>query len=163
VACLIFVVFIIFAALLPPGFTPAPRVTKADEAGNVQTLDRKLKDRVYLVVDGEFPTTEVVQGGDDDKDESLLQAAQRAVKEYGGKSMEVYCAGHAPMGVKLSVKDTDDEQQYFGTKTFFLRLQHDEGDVEGSKDFGWLNRSEIVEQMQNAQGEDASKFYQYLL
>ncbi len=49
---LTFVAFIIFAALPPPGFTPAPRVTKADEAGNVQTLDRKLKDRVYLVVDG---------------------------------------------------------------------------------------------------------------
>ena len=37
-------------ALLPEGFTPAPRETEADATGNVRTTDRKLKTSVYLTV-----------------------------------------------------------------------------------------------------------------
>jgi 8-oxo-dGTP pyrophosphatase MutT (NUDIX family) len=169
------------AALLPEGFRPAPRETTADETGNLQTHERKLKDRVFLMIQNSesnkwyFPTTPVQD------DESLLEAAQRALKEQAtgggisGKKKEtdhvfdIYYPSNAPIGVSLDVfHDNDNDGNYFGTKTFFLKVQHDEGDIQskdilkqGVNDFAWLDRSEIVERAQG--DDDLSEFYRYLL
>jgi len=139
--------------MLPENYRPAPRETPADESGDASTKDRKLKDRIYLTeTDGDratFPTTDIKE------DESLLEAAQRLLKKKA-KALDVYCPSHAPIGVQLSVEDADDT--YFGTKTFFVKVQHDDGDV-GGKNFSWLDRDEVVEQVH----DDDANFYRYLL
>jgi large subunit ribosomal protein L46 len=156
-------------ALLPEGFTPAPRETEADKSGDVRTLDRRLKDRIFLTVqDGEdskwgLPT--IVPK----KDETLLDAAKRVVKDkVGGQLMDLYCASNAPVAVNFKVFTEEERKDgFFGVKTFFMRVQHDEGNVSKKdmqvKDFAWLDRSEVVARVQEEQGLRQSKLYRYML
>lgn len=156
--------------MLPEGFTPAPRETEADKSGNVKTLDRRLKTRVYLAVKGSednskwtLPTVDV------NDDETLLEATKRAVANAAGDKLELYCPSPCPMAVDMKVYSDEDQAKYgtFGTKTFFLRVQYDEGDVseednDGS-DYAWLDREEMTQRVREEQGEDASKLYHYML
>lgn len=154
--------------MLPEGFTPASRETEADKTGDVRTLDRRLKTRVYLAVQGKenakwgFPTA-TLKG-----DETLLEAAQRAVTDAIGSEMELYCPSNCPMAVDMNVPPQDKRVDgMFGTKTFFMKVQHDEGDVSESSmnvsDFAWLDRGEMVERVLKERGEGPSKFYHYML
>jgi large subunit ribosomal protein L46 len=146
-------------AELPLNFRPAPRETEADKSGKVDTLDRKLKDRVFFLLEEnndtwDFPTTVLEDG------ESLLEAAQRTIKEQVGKDLDFYCPSNAPSAVQLF---ENEDGESFGTKTFYMHIQHDEGDISKRIKHGWLDRDEIVDRMQQAHGEENSKFFQYLL
>jgi len=161
-------------ALLPDNFKPAPRETKADEEGIVNTLDRKLKDRVYLMIDGSFPTTEVkVSTSDDDKYgtdcETLLEAAVRGVDESTSRGkkkgpLDLYCPSQAPIGVQLDVYNEAQQKSMgsYGAKTFFVKVQYDDGMLKGD-DIAWLDRSEIAERFQADSKDDEAKFFRYLL
>lgn len=124
------------------------------------TLDRRLKESIFLVVDGKIPSSALKEG------ESLLDAAQRVVQENGGKKLDLYCPSAAPTAVSMAL-EKEDNGEYFGTKTFFMRVQHDEGDIQKEalkgSDFAWLDKVEIVAQMQSNGGDDEAKFYRYLL
>lgn len=150
------------SAALPEGFRPAPRETPADESGEVQTLERKLKDRVYYTIPGDdnsfpFPIVEVNM----DEDESLLEAAKRALLQNGGKKLDLYYASHAPIAVSLTRDDSDD--RFFGNKIFYLKVQYDDGQIVDQKEFAWLDRDEIVGRMSQQSGEDQANFYRYML
>lgn len=165
-------------ALLPENFKPAPRETKADEDGTVNTLDRRLKDRVYLMVGNSFPTTEVKLSTNEDDEyddacETLLEAALRGLKEQtssdagkkkGELPLDLYCASKAPLGVRLDVYDGEKQKSTgsYGTKTFFMKVQYDDGSLKGD-DIAWLDRSEIVDRFQSTSKDDEAKFYRYLL
>jgi len=165
-------------ALLPENFKPAPRETKADEDGTVNTLDRRLKDRVYLMIGNSFPTTEIKLAlNEDDKYsdecETLLEAALRGLKEQtssgagkkkGELPLDLYCASNAPLGVQLDVYDAERQKStgFFGTKTFFMKVQYDEGTLKGDS-IAWLDRSEIADHFRSASKDDEAKFYRYLL
>lgn len=165
-------------ALLPENFKPAPRDTKADEDGTVNTLDRRLKDRVYLMIGDSFPTTEVKLSTDEDKKydsdcETLLEAALRGLKEHtsrgGGKkqdelALDLYSPSQAPIGVQLDVHDEEQQKSTgsYGTKTFFMKVQYDDGTLNGD-DIAWLDRSEIVERFQSDSKDGEAKFFRYLL
>ena len=136
---------------------------------------------MYLLVNGKLPTTTLeLKANDKDDDqnhakqqESLLGAAQRAVREQTGKdsTLELYCPSQAPVAVYMTKDDND--SPYFGTKTFFMRLQYDDGTVVGGKTrkVAWLDRSEIVSLYSNnntnkekdENPDDEAKFYHYLL
>jgi large subunit ribosomal protein L46 len=156
--------------LLPKGFTPAPRETEADETGDVRTTNRKLKTSIFLAVqDGEdkglhwqLPTVTL------NTDEMLLEAAKRAVKEKVGEEVEFWCPSNSPFAVDMMAFPEDQRKDgFYGTKTFFVKVQYDEGDVSEQtmavKDFAWLERTEMVERVQKEQGDYESKFYQYML
>jgi hypothetical protein len=162
--------------LLPEGYTPAPRVTEDDLSGNVRTTNRKLKTDVYLVVQDEpnglwrLPTTSLR----DDDDETLLQAAQRAVAEAVGPAVEHWTVSNAPLSVQMKAYGDDDRtndpslQGLYGTKTFFLKLYYDEGEAStaagrGLHDYAWLDRDEIVDRVKEQQGDEAATYYRYLL
>jgi large subunit ribosomal protein L46 len=165
-------IFLIYCpALLPKGYTPAPRETEADLSGEVRTLNRRLKTRVYLTVEESsgngqsywgFPVTWVKE------DETLLDASKRALIERVGP-LELYCPSNCPMAVNVSPysKEKQKETGKFGAKTFFMKLQYDSGDVNPSvmkaKDFAWLARDEVVEKIRAQSGEFQSKLYHYLL
>jgi len=161
-------------ASLPEGLRPAPRETEADKSGYIHTLDRALKQRVYLTIPNtnvsnaepywDFPTTDVKMDGS----ETLVEAAKRAVREAVGSKLEVFAFGNAPIAFDYhlypnSAKGTTDAVQ--GEKIFYYRIQRDEGDalVDNPKDCAWLTREEIVQGMMEALGERASKFHHYHL
>jgi len=148
-------------ALLPEGFKPAPRETEADKSGKTDTLDRKLKDVVFFVVDNKLPTTSL----ENPDSESLLDAAKRAISENGGSQLELYCPSHAPVAVSMT--KAEEGSPYFGTKTFFLRIQYDDGMIQSrdlkKKQMAWLDRSEIMGLFEGSRDDADAKFYRYLL
>jgi hypothetical protein len=167
-------------ALLPENYKPAPRETKADLEGTVATLDRRLKDRVYLMIGDSFPTTDVSMEGSDNEDgESLLEAALRGLQEQASKGekkkknkddgsnlpLDLYCPSQAPLAVKLNPYESHEQKStgFYGTKTFFVKVQYDDGVLGKDIDFAWLDRSEIVERIQAISGDDEAKFYRYML
>ncbi len=152
-------------------FTPKPRETEADASGDVRTTDRKLKTSIYLTVQEQnnglwqFPTVDV-KG-----EETLLDAAKRAIPEQVGTDIEFWCPSNCPWSVHLSPYTEDERKQHqlYGTKTFFMKVQHDEGTVEldptlkNVHDFAWLDCQEIVDRVKKQQGDHMSKFYFYML
>lgn len=154
-------------ALLP--FVPAPRETLADASGDVRTLDRKLKTNLFLVVQEQaeatwqFPTVAV------EPNESLLAAAKRAVPHQVGEEVEFWCPSNAPWTVELVAFDAKEQQvkSCYGIKTFFIKVQHDEGNVSTADktvhDFAWLDRQEMVDRVRLEQGDFLSQFYYYML
>lgn len=158
-------------ALLPEGFTPAPRETEADKSGNIHTLDRQLKTRVYLSVRPDLktgwtlPTTVVTNG------ETFLQAAKRLTSEIAGDGISINCFSNCPMVVDLVEYDDDlrkDNNGCFGEKIFYMRVQYDDGDVDPNRmknmcDWGWLTRDEMQERVLSEKGEESSLFYKYML
>lgn len=153
--------------MLPEGFTPAPRVTEDDKNGNVKSLNRRLATRMYLAIkqDGKWalPAVDVKDG------ETLLDATKRAVVDTAGDRLEFYCPSNCPMGVDMTIYSDDEQKQHgtFGVKTFFLRVQYDDGvvsdKISDGRDYAWLDRDEMTQRVKDEQGEDASKLYHYLL
>mmetsp|Transcript_13642 Transcript_13642/g.17778 ORF Transcript_13642/g.17778 Transcript_13642/m.17778 type:complete len:340 (+) Transcript_13642:172-1191(+) len=143
--------------------------TEADLSGNTRTIDRKLDQYVFLVVkEGEssewqLPLVEVQDG------ETLAEAARRALDAKLGPSVQYYCPSTAPMGVDLVALPEEERSNagVYGTKTFFMRLNHYEGDLEDAttsvKDFAWLNREEMSGCMEEQHGQKIGKYYQYLI
>jgi hypothetical protein len=56
--------------------------------------------------------------------------------------------------------EKEGEGEYFGTKKFFIRVQHDEGNVSKGLKHGWLDRDEIVGTLEDKENQ---MFYRYLL
>lgn len=150
---------------LPKGFTPAPRETEADATGDVRTTNRKLKTSVYLALKEngawQLPTVELKSD-----EETLLEAAKRAIETKIGRQVEFWCPSNAPFAVDMQAHE-EEHESVFGTKTFFMKIQYDEGDVLEADlvadDFGWLDRSEMSDRVREGQGDDAARFYQYML
>ena len=153
---------------LPEGFEIASRETEADRTGETRTLERKLPLRLYFCVQNEdtdrwgFPTTEL------EEDETLLAAAKRIVTDTAGARCEFYHTSNSPMAVDMEIYDEERRQAegVFGVKTFFMKLTHDEGDVENlqrAADFGWLDREEMTEKAREQEGVNCGKFYYYML
>ena len=160
-------------------FTPAPRETEHDHSGNVKTLDRRLKQRLYLTVQSQaegnlngprWTLPSVIPRND----ETLLEAARRAVATVVGESLTLYCPGNAPMAVNLRTYTKnmpgDFTENYFGEKIFYYRVQYDQGDLDegvfeksGMNDYAWLTKDEIVERMEKERGVHQSKFFHYML
>jgi large subunit ribosomal protein L46 len=160
-----------YAELLPEGFTPSPRETEADKNGNIQTLNRRLKTRVYLSVRrnddiGWHLPTVVLKDS-----ETFLDGANRAVKYVAGEDLVLRCLSNCPMGVHvLEYNDEEKERNIglFGEKTFFLRVQYESGDVGRDEmkqmdNWGWLTREEMVEKITAEKGEETAILYKYML
>lgn len=160
-------------------FTPAPRETEADATGDVKSLDRELKTRVFLTIrsDNEgnksgprwtLPSTIPTN------DETLLAAAQRAVSDSVGSDLVLWPPSNAPMGVNFRVynKNLPEEfrQDYYGEKIFYYRVQWDNGDVSeeglkngGVEDYAWLTKEEMVGKVIEERGPHQAKFFHYML
>jgi large subunit ribosomal protein L46 len=149
---------------LPKGYTPAPRETEADASGNVRTVDRKLKTSIYLLLqqngNWQLPTIQL------QNEETLVDAAKRAMDTMVGSQLEFWCPSNAPFAVDMTAGSEGNDSTY-GTKTFFLKVQYDEGDIVkdilAADDFAWLERSEVVDRVRQERDEDAARFYQYML
>ncbi|ORZ31700.1 hypothetical protein BCR44DRAFT_34849 [Catenaria anguillulae PL171] len=118
---------------------PAPRVTEADKANDVKSLERKLDEPLYLVVKNkgkwELPTG-AVEG-----EEALHEAAQRNVVDSLGKNMELWMVGRVPIG--LSKVAAQDNVKTFIHKAHILAGQAKPVDGKGVQDFAWVSKSEL--------------------
>lgn len=157
-------------------FVPAPRETEADASGNVKTLDRQLKTKVFLAVKSGAEGNRngprwTLPSAIPQEDETLLQTAERAVSEAVGEDLQLWLPSNAPMTINYRVYNKnmaeDFRGNYFGEKIFFYRLQYDSGDVDEeamtADDYGWLTREEVVDRITDERGRHQAKFYHYML
>jgi large subunit ribosomal protein L46 len=158
---------------LPKGYTPASRETEADASGDVRTTDRKLKTSIYLAVQEngswQLPTVSLKD------EEPLLEAVKRAMETKIGSQVEYWCPSNAPFAVELkaaassspSESKGDTGDKFYDAKTFFVKIQYDEGNVLKSDlaadDFAWLDRFEMEDRVRLDQGDETARFYKYLL
>ncbi len=169
---------------LPDGLKPAPRITADDKNNNIQTTNRKLSQRVYLSIrpDDCIGWSLPVFALNEKKAEreSFVDCIKRYTKSNRMlKDLKLLYLSNCPVAVdviKYSSKDGDEDDErseggkYFGEKVFYMRVQYEEGTVNGDNnassnldDWGWLERSEIVERVKAEKGKEASLFYNYML
>jgi len=175
--------------MLPEGYTPLPRETSADHSGFLQTLDRKLKTRVYLSIRPNdnnnnnnnnigngwmFPTAELRNASSSKGEETIVECAKRAVVDMCGDEMEVIYISNCPMGVVMQTNEElgieeDSEDGYFGTKTWFMRVQYSSGDLDEKRlggmvgDWAWLDKDEMAGRVKEEKGDVIGSFYHYML
>ncbi len=168
-------IFLLYVAQLPEGFQPAPRITEADEKNIIQTTQRRLQDRLYLTIrpdDDVGWTLPITTLNEENNDETFVDGVKRYLKSNKMyKDLTVRCLSNCPMVADvIAYEDGSEESEngtYYGEKIFYMRVQYEEGEVEKAdenlNDWGWLERSEMVERVKAEKGEDASKFYHYML
>nr|KAJ3418336.1 54S ribosomal protein L17 mitochondrial [Polyrhizophydium stewartii] len=122
----------------------APRITAADAAGDVKSLDRALARSLYLVVQHAAGT----QGwrlpqGPVVGEQLLHEAASERLAEACGSAMETWVVGKAPVG---HAKD--------GNKTvFYMKAHIFSGKIVPSgeiKDHAWLTKEELASKLDPA-------------
>ncbi|RDA92950.1 hypothetical protein CP533_5538 [Ophiocordyceps camponoti-saundersi (nom. inval.)] len=130
---------------------PMPRLTQADERGEVTRLDRKLDRTLYLVVEGEdgwgFPAGPMIGS------ENLQASAKRVLDQAAGVNMNIWIVGRVPVAHLVSppIVDADGTMQKKARKTFFLkgRIMDGQADLSenpfGFTQFKWLTKEELVE------------------
>jgi len=129
-------------------FVPQDRTTKADEANDQTSVQRKLQEKLYLLTqsaDGWSMPQTTVAG-----DESLRQAAERCITGVVEPDTEVYFIGNAPSFCRTVLFDGKDEAGFYGDKVFFYRAvlvsPEPAFNAEYANKFLWLNKSEVGEQ-----------------
>ncbi|KAI7889520.1 39S mitochondrial ribosomal protein L46-domain-containing protein [Mucor mucedo] len=122
------------------------RSTEADKKDDKKSLDRSLKQTLYLVVkkDGDSLNPWQFPQGPVDTSEYLHEAAERTLKEECGVDMDTWFVGRQPIGLykQASTKGQEDT----GFKTFFMKARVYAGQVKPSKeitDFAWLTKDEL--------------------
>ncbi|KUF87631.1 Cyst germination specific acidic repeat protein [Phytophthora nicotianae] len=125
----------------------------AEEDPEEISLNRALKGRVFLLVkndqkDAKYPWFFPV--GEKQDAEKMRDAALRHMSETVGDEMEANPVGFAPMGYVKYLHENDSE--FDGTKVFFYKSQHLDGDVtlnqDKASDFLWVTRDELSEYLE---------------
>ncbi|KAI9872402.1 MAG: 54S ribosomal protein L17 mitochondrial [Pleopsidium flavum] len=132
---------------------PMPRITEADTAGDVKSLNRLLQRTLYLLVKvGEgtwgFPTAGLVGK------ENLHQAAERILVQAGGVNMNTWVVGNVPIGhrnhrLPKAILESENSPEQLEEKTFFMKARIMAGQANmtdnklGLADFKWLAKDEI--------------------
>lgn len=122
------------------------RSTEADKANDTKSLDRALKQTLYLVVkkSGDEINPWQFPQGPVDSNEYLHEAAERTLKQECGVDMDTWFVGRQPIGLykQAATKGKEDS----GVKTFFMKARMYAGQVKPSKDivdFAWLTKDEL--------------------
>eukprot|EP00604_Paraphysomonas_vestita_P002655 CAMPEP_0174819498 /NCGR_PEP_ID=MMETSP1107-20130205/2777_1 /TAXON_ID=36770 /ORGANISM="Paraphysomonas vestita, Strain GFlagA" /LENGTH=252 /DNA_ID=CAMNT_0016033115 /DNA_START=115 /DNA_END=873 /DNA_ORIENTATION=+ len=132
-------------------FTPASRITPADEANDRRSLSRKLPDSLYLIVKRnrkdnpwQFPQGKWIEG------ESLRKSAERINDRTVG-NVSRWFVGNAPIGHYCYAypPELQKSRKQYGAKIFYYRAQLLKGDIKLETrlytDYAWVAKSEFDE------------------
>lgn len=129
-------------------FKLAPRVTEADKANDIKSLNRKLDETLVLLVQQQFgnkpmfvlPQTKWNEG------ETMRQAAERAVRELTGGGLRVQFYGNAPCGFYKYKYPASERSETVGGKIFFYRAtlrRNVEQKIDPKVALQWRSKSEL--------------------
>ncbi|GAA5807145.1 hypothetical protein MFLAVUS_000496 [Mucor flavus] len=122
------------------------RATEADKTDDKKSLDRSLKQTLYLVIKraGDNVNPWQFPQGPVDTTEYLHEAAERTLKQECGVDMDTWFVGRQPIG--LYKQSPTKGQEDSGVKTFFVKARVYAGQVKPSEDitdFAWLTKEEL--------------------
>ncbi|XP_069679808.1 large ribosomal subunit protein mL46 [Periplaneta americana] len=135
-------------------FLFANRLTEADKKCDIHSLERKLdRHLLLLVLQKQWDRKVWVMPQGLRKDgETMLQTAERVLKETCGSKLAVNFYGNAPCGVykfRYPKKFSESVQDCsVGAKVFFFKAQYVTGHIEQDRltpnEFRWLGREELA-------------------
>lgn len=130
-------------------FTPASKITEADEGKSLKSVTRELEKKLILLVKQSFgdsshwglPQSEWKEG------ESMRQTANRGLSHLCGSELEAFFIGNSPIGF-YKYKFPKVIDGYIGTKVFFFKAQYRDGNVSNEaeiEDYLWLAPHQLQE------------------
>jgi len=144
------------------------RLTEADRANDLQSLERRLDRHLLLLVQEKQCDQNVwiMPQGLRMDGETMLQTAERVVKEKCGADLVVRFCGNAPCGVykyKYPKRFVGNgENSSVGAKIFFFKAQYIAGHLEYNKlkhkEFKWLGREELMASLPKEYCRNVSQF-----
>lgn len=134
-------------------FTPAPKITDADEKKDLKSLKRELEKKLILLVKqklGEsshwvLPQMSWCEG------ESMRETANRALSQLCGSQLDALFIGNSPVGF-YKYKFPSEIDGHIGAKVFFFKAHHRGGNVSNDaivEDFAWLTPIQLGEYLNN--------------
>ncbi|PNF31154.1 39S ribosomal protein L46, mitochondrial [Cryptotermes secundus] len=144
------------------------RITEADKANDLQNLERKLDRHLLLLVQQKQWDQKIwaLPQGLQKDGETMLQTAERVLREKCGDDLTVQFYGNAPCGVykykypKMFV--SREEEGPVGAKVFFFKAQYIAGYVDHNKlklqEFKWLGREELMSSLSQEYYRNISQF-----
>ncbi|XP_060064896.1 large ribosomal subunit protein mL46-like [Ylistrum balloti] len=136
-------------------FSEGSRETVADQENDLQSLNRKLDKKLYLVVKQRLGEVEhwILPQGDHVENESMRETAERALGKLCGDSVQSKFMGNAPCGFYRNIfsKTIKEKLCANGQKVFFFRAEYSQGDITVSdhvSDYKWLTIEEMAEYLQ---------------
>eukprot|EP00596_Hydrurales_sp_CCMP1899_P006198 CAMPEP_0119054284 /NCGR_PEP_ID=MMETSP1177-20130426/74971_1 /TAXON_ID=2985 /ORGANISM="Ochromonas sp, Strain CCMP1899" /LENGTH=221 /DNA_ID=CAMNT_0007034475 /DNA_START=205 /DNA_END=870 /DNA_ORIENTATION=- len=133
-------------------FTPASRITEADEQDDRKSVDRNLSGSMYLIVkrNREVRPWQFPQGKLLDTETNLRGVAERVIDRAIGKTRRWFVS-NAPIGHYCYAYPPAMQQQrkQYGAMVYFYRAQIIEGGIKLEtklyKDYAWISRYEVDE------------------
>eukprot|EP00062_Callorhinchus_milii_P024005 gi/632983455/ref/XP_007908654.1/ PREDICTED: 39S ribosomal protein L46, mitochondrial [Callorhinchus milii] len=128
-------------------FSPAKRVQDADRENDRLSLNRKLEDKLILLVKERLGDEELwlLPQGEWKPWESLRRTAERTLSALSGDKLRACFLGKAPSGLyKYRYPITLRSSGYEGAKVFFFKAMLTNGDLQTDvKDHVWVTKSEL--------------------
>lgn len=148
-------------------FVFGSRVTEADKTKDLQSIERKLERHLLLVVQQKQWDQKnwVMPQGLRMEGETMLQTAERVLREECGSNLTVQFCGNAPCGVykykypKRFIGTT--EEASVGAKVFFFKAQYIAGHLDSKlkrQEFRWLGREELMSSLPQEYYRNISQF-----
>lgn len=140
-------------------FKLSERVTQADKTNDTKSLNRKLEENLFLLVEQKLgnqnvyllPQSKRLDG------ETMRQAAERALKECCGDQIKVLFYGNAPCGFYKYKYPADQRKETVGAKIFFFRTAFQNGSVKESN-YEWLDKIDLEKKLKQKYFESVSQF-----
>lgn len=149
-------------------FQPSPRETKADQESDLKSINRKLDDKLVLLVKEKIGDRAlwVLPQGYRERGESMREAAERVLNSCSEENtMKVKFWGNAPVGVyKYKYpKDVQDKLGAQGAKVFFFKATLMKGDFKhrpngAISDYKWLTREELDSHLMTGYSDALKRF-----
>lgn len=149
-------------------FVFGSRISEADKTNDLQNLERKLDRHLLLLVQQKHLDQKIwaLPQGLRKDGETMIQTAERVLKEKCGDDLIVQFYGNAPCGVykykypKRFV--SSDVEGPVGAKVFFFKAQYIAGYVDHNKlklqEFKWLGREELMSSLSQEYYRNISQF-----
>ena len=152
------------------GYNFAPRITEADTNNDRTSLNRKLDERLYLLImdtatnQYRFPTktmnpTKHATITASDTQPIMKKYAMQSIKEDVGMHMYKYMVPQlngAPIGFDWTVNEEGQGDEYYGTKNYYFKAQcYDRYGEEWPEivtkggDYVWVTKDEIVDYLED--------------
>ncbi|XP_001660444.2 39S ribosomal protein L46, mitochondrial [Aedes aegypti] len=144
-------------------FKPASRITEADKANDLKSLNRKLEETLVLLTEQKLGDKKyfLLPQGKHSASESLRQTAERVLKENVGEALKVTFYGNAPVGFYKYKYPNATRQEAVGAKVFFFRCVLNSGSqnvTEKKANFQWLDQSELEKTLKQPYYHSVSQF-----
>jgi large subunit ribosomal protein L46 len=142
-------------------FKTAPRLTEADKQNDKKSINRKLEETLFLLVEQKLGDKKhfVLPQGKRADGESMRQTAERVLQEQCGNKLETVFYGNAPCGFYKYKYPASQRTETVGAKVFFFRTALRKAEVDSKTvQYQWVDKAELKTELRDSYYQSVSKF-----